>query len=238
MNRLITALLLAGAAQGTPAGVIDFDDLVLGNFDPIAVNYADHGLNGNGDPRVGVRYSGSNGADNHLLFWNDLYGNLLKVGLTPTDGTHAEITLTADPGWLIRSIDFDLAAWPMVDLQFWPAVDLSADLFYALGAVSVDAPDTPVLGKTSPHVSHFALSNDAGASVATIRWGTDWDIGIDNIRFTVVRDASVPLPGTLALALLALPVAWAAGWRRRGGATNPDGALALAVAGSGRSWFT
>ena len=37
-----------------------------------------------------------------------------------------------------------------------------------------------------------------------MRWGTDWDVGIDNIHFTVVRDNRVPLPSTLALAGLAL----------------------------------
>lgn len=222
MKQLMRVLVLAGAAQMCHAGVINFDDLSLTNFDLIASNYADHGLNGNGDARVGVSYSGSNGVDSHLLFWNDLYGNLLKVALTPTDGTNAQITLKADAGWLIQSISFDLAAWPMIELPDWPAVDLLADVFYALDAVSVDAPDTTILGKTAPHVSHFALSNNAGAQVATMRWGTDWDVGIDNINFTLIRDPGMPVPepGTLALAALALLVAQRRGSRLRGAAVR------------------
>jgi hypothetical protein len=208
MKRVLNALLLAAASPLTMAGVINFDDLNLENFDPISATYADHGAGGQGDARVGVTYSGSGGVDNHLSFWNDLYGPLLKVALTPTDGTTAQVRLTADPGWLIQSIEFDLAAWPMIELPFWPAVDIVADVFYALDGVSVDAPGTLVLGKSAPHFNHFALSHSTGAAVATLRWGTDWDVGIDNIRFTLVRDNRVPLPGTLALAgLTVLPLA-------------------------------
>jgi hypothetical protein len=213
MKRVLNALLLAAASPLTTAGVINFDDLNLENLDPISATYADHGAGGQGDARVGVQYSGSGGADNHLLFWNDLFGPLLKVALTPTDGTMAQITLTADPGWLIQSIGFDLAAWPMIELEFWPAVDIMADVFYALDDVSVDAPGTLVLGKSAPHFNHFALSHPNGAAVATMRWGTDWDVGIDNIHFTVVRDNRVPLPSTLALASLALLLVL--GWRKR-----------------------
>lgn len=206
MKKLLRVLALAAAAPMCHAGVINFDDLSLTAFDPIASNYADHGLAGNGDARVGVSYSGSSGADSNLLFWPDLYGNLLKVAFTPTDGTTAQITLTADAGWLIQSIAFDLAAWPMLVLPHWPAVDILTDVFYALDGVSVNAPGTLILGMTAPHVSHFSLSNASGAQVATMRWGTDWDVAIDNINFTVIRDpnAAVPEPGTLALAALAL----------------------------------
>lgn len=212
LRGLALGLLVHPLAQ---AGVINFDDLVHANFDPIAGNYADHGLNGNGDARVGVAYSGSDGADNHLLFWNDLYGPLLKVALTPTDGTSARITLSADPGWLIQSIAFDLAAWPMIDLAFWPAVDILADVHYTLGGLVVDAPGTLVLGKTAPHLNHFALSDPTGAAQATIRWGTDYDVGIDNIHFSVVRDPAVPLPAPGTLPLLGLAGAALLARRRR-----------------------
>ena len=216
MQRLLSTLCLALATQLAHAGVINFDDLGLGNFDPIANNYADHGLNGNGDARVGVRYSGSNGADDHLWFWYDNYGPLLNVALTPTDGTMASITLTADHGWLIQSIAFDLATWPMVSNASWPAVDALADVFYGIGGLSVDAPGMTILGLTAPHLNHFSLTNVAGAAVASMRWGTDWDVGIDNINFTVIRDPSVPLPapGTLALVTLGLGAALRGGGAR------------------------
>ena len=71
MKRLLSALLVAAASPLTTAGVINFDDLNIENFDPISATYADHGAGGQGDARVGVTYSGSGGADNHLLFWND-----------------------------------------------------------------------------------------------------------------------------------------------------------------------
>ena len=95
-NTVLVALLFA-ASQTTIAGTINFDDLALSDFDDIPVNYADHGLAGNGDSRVGVAYSGSDGTTTHLDFWNADYGDLSKVAYTPANGTNAKYTLTADP---------------------------------------------------------------------------------------------------------------------------------------------
>ncbi len=193
IRHLIPAILLAGA-QVANAGVINFDDLVLADYGDIATNYADHGLGGNGDSRVGVSYSGSNGATNQLDFWNSAYGDLSKVAFTPLNGTNAKISLVADSGWLIKSISFDLAGWPNADLR--------AQLDVILGGSSISG-TFPIDGAIDGGAEHssFSLSN-GGAQSASIEWGTDWNVGIDNIVFEVIADPNnqaVPEPHTPAL---------------------------------------
>ncbi len=210
ISSLLASLLLAGASSLAHAGTIDFDNLSLADWDVIPGTYGDHGAGGAGDARVGVSYSGSSGATNHLLFWNNDYGDLSKVAFTPTNGTLARISFTADPGWLISSVSFELAGWPNVDL-------LAQTIGAGIGPVTASFAPTTVQGDfaTPPRHSGFGLGT-AGASTAYIEWGTDWNIGIDNISFDVIRDpaAPVPEPGSLALLATALGLA-AAGQRRR-----------------------
>ena len=203
LRTLFSALLLA-ASQAALAGTINFDDLSLTDYDDIPVNYADHGLAGNGDSRVGVTYSGSNGALNHLDFWNLSYGDLSKVAFTPDDGTTARITLKADTGWLITSIAFDLAGWPDTDLL--------ADVMFGIsGESTVTLTGAAIQGDfTGPRHNTFSLTHTGdGGNLAFIEWGTDWNVGIDNIVFTVARDpdAPPPLPEPGSLALLGISLA-------------------------------
>ena len=66
-----------------------------------------------------------------------------------------------------------------------------------------------------PRHSGFGLGSP-GASTAYIEWGTDWNIGIDNISFDVIRDPSAPVPEPGSLVLLATALGLAvAGQRRR-----------------------
>jgi hypothetical protein len=186
---------LAGA-QAANAGIINFDDLALADYGDIAANYADHGLAGNGDSRVGVIYSGNSGGTNQLDFWNNDYGDLGKVAFTPTNGTNAKITLVADAGWLIRFISFDLAGWPNADL--------SANLVANIGGFVGYNGNFPIQGAVDggPEHSSFGLALFAGAQSASIEWGTDWNVGIDNIFFEVIVDPNVgrvPEPFTPAL---------------------------------------
>lgn len=209
ISSLLASLLLAGASSLANAGTIDFDNLSLADWAVIPSNYGDHGAGGAGDARVGVSYSGSSGVTNHLLFWNNDYGDLSKVAFTPTNGTLARISFTADPGWLISSVFFELAGWPNVDL---PAQTIVAGIGPVTGTFS---PTTVQGDSNGAGHSGFGLGTP-GASTAYIEWGTDWNIGIDNISFDVIRDpaAPVPEPGSLALLATALGLA-AAGQRRR-----------------------
>jgi len=190
-------LLAASFASLAQAGVINFDDLGLPDGELIPANYADHGLDGNGDSHVHVAYLGSIElvSFNRLGFWTTGYGNLLNVAFTPSQDTTARINFSADPGWLINSIAFDLAGYP--------GEDLPANVLIGLGGTEQKNDGTLILGATDPFRSHFTLSG-AGASSAFIQWGTDWNVGIDNIVFNVTSDKSVPEPGTLALLGLGL----------------------------------
>ncbi len=194
----LVAMLAASFCSLAHAGVINFDDLAAVDDSIIPPNYADHGLDGNGDANVGVAYRGSDNNSNNLRLWSIGYGNLSNVGFSPDDGTHARVDLTADAGWLIDSIEFDLAAFPDEDVA-----DRLSDVTIGLGALVQDNVGVLILGGTDPFHNHFSLSG-AGASTAFIVWGTDWNVGIDNIVFNVRSAAAVPEPGTLALLGLGL----------------------------------
>ncbi|MBK7899602.1 MAG: PEP-CTERM sorting domain-containing protein [Azonexus sp.] len=194
-TKFLATLLLLGITQTAQAGVINFDNLSLNDFDDIATNYGSHGAGGAGDSRVGVSYSGSNSTTTHLDFWNNNYGDLSKVAFSPSDGTLARISFTSNAGWLISSIRFDLAGWFDQDRA-------ARTVVYNIGGNTVTLIDEPIEGDfTGNRHSSFSLS-DMG-STAYIEWGNDWNIGIDNIEFTVVADPNfngrAPEPAGLAL---------------------------------------
>lgn len=150
-------------------------------------------------PTCASNYSGGDGANNHLLFWNADHGDLSKVAFTTANGTSARVTLTAGPGWVITSLSFDMAGWSHADIG-------ARVLRIGFGALD-DLAGTTIQGDgNGPQRGSFSYSSSAGETSTFIEWGTNWNIGIDNIVFTVARAASgnVPEPLSLALAAAAL----------------------------------
>jgi hypothetical protein len=208
--RRTTALLLAAAllaaASPASAAVINFDSLTLGDYDDIPTNHGSRGAGGEGDPNVAVSYSGANGTTTHLDFWNNNYGDLRKVAFSPSNGTNARIDLLADPGWLIKSLSFDIAGYREADRSI-------RTLIFGVGGVTASGSGDLIKGAGPSH-STYSIANKDDVRSAFIEWGTDWNIGIDNITFEVVR-AQRPVPEPTSLALLMGAAGLAAIRRRR-----------------------
>lgn len=206
----LAAFLLGASAQ---ASVLTFDGLGLAYYGDIPSTYGDNitslndgvgtYLQGNGfTPNITTSYGtrrisdGAVGSAN-LDFWPDSYGNLTNVAFpVERSGYYGEITLTPASGWNVVLNSFDLAGWPNLNFFNQPVQVLDA-----LGVVLFDASGT-VFGAMGTHSSYFPNISSTGA--LTIRYGDNWDVGIDNINFDQRLSASVPEPGSIALLGLGL----------------------------------
>lgn len=189
---LLLALTLVASAAPASAAVINFDNLNFDNYDDIPTNYGSNGAGGAGHANVAVTYSGSGGGTDYLDFWNNDYGNLSKVAFTPANSTVARIDLTADPGFMITRLSFDLGGYNKTDLG-------ARVLRYGIGADTVNK-DGELIKGAGPSHSSFQVTAK-GSREAFIEWGTNWNIGIDNISFDVARVQQVPEPASVTLLL-------------------------------------
>lgn len=193
--RIIAGLLVAllsGAALRA-AVVIDFDDLNLGDYGAIPTNYG-----ADKDPHLAnVTYrtfSGANTLTNYLELWNSGYGDLTKVAFPSNNGYIGEISLVPAAGYGIQLVSFDMAGWNHADLpnSTMRILDGSGNVVFdyaARGSVAIEGDFNGVQHSTfSPNL--FLTG------AVTFQWGTDWNVGLDNIRFEVV---AVPEPATWAL---------------------------------------
>ncbi len=205
MNRTLLTLALVSTALASQATILTFDDLGLNNYGVIPTTYGDNvtQLNqgggsyaeGNGwTPNVGASYSSTDGTTtyDHILFWNTNYSNLINVGFSAISGGVASLTLTADPGYLVRLNSFNMGAYPGTVLT--PALFTITD---GQGNVLFDMSNTEIGNGTTNEANLY--SPNLVASELTITWGNNWNIGIDNVNFD---QQAVPEPATLGLLAL------------------------------------
>lgn len=192
------SLLIAAPAWST---TINFDDLTLNDYDDIPNTYGDNDIAG-GTSNIAIDYLTRSGVDNSILlnnldFWNNGYGDLSKVAFSVYNGSYAEIVLKPEVGWAVNLISFDMAGWF--------ETDRSSGIFINYDATSLNL-STTVAGSGPSH-SSFAPNVTYGGDV-TIRWGADWNVGIDNISFRQIQcgpnvagcvPGQVPEPASLAL---------------------------------------
>lgn len=202
-------LALAAAAGGQV--VLNFDSLVLGNYDDIPATFGD-GL----DPNIpDIQYRTLQAGTfvptaANLDFWNNDYGDLTKVAFAVNNGDVAEIAFVPAAGYAVQLLSFDLAGYPNQDRSntVFRLVDAGGGVLLDLAAGGPVA----VQGDfTGPRHSTFT-PNYTHSGVLRLQWGTDWDIGIDNIQFQAIP---VPEPGIGRLLLGGLLVAGAGRLLRR-----------------------
>jgi hypothetical protein len=212
----LAAALVAANADAT---IITFDfNPALSTSTPIPAAYGDrvnassdavgsYGLGNGWTPNVLVSYRTLNSNDtlyeSHVKFWNTGYGNLTNVAYPSITGKWAEITLTPDAGYTLTIDSFDLGA-------YYNPVALSGLSILESGSSVWSSGLTSIVGGATHSAFAPAISS---ASALTIRWGTDWNVGIDNLSFHQSGGA-VPVPATALLLATGLVGAGIA--RRRG----------------------
>lgn len=155
---------------------------------------------GNGfTPHVTISYNTVGGSEG-LYVYDTGYGDLINtVQANTIDGT-AEITFTAESGYLIKINSFDLAAY---------YTDYIADIIEITdenGTIIWDAPFKHV----EKDDGHSTFSPGISGTTLTIRWGNNWNIGIDNINFDesekIIGDVNVDGRLDLTDAIVALKI--------------------------------
>ncbi|GAB5559260.1 MAG: hypothetical protein SynsKO_09070 [Synoicihabitans sp.] len=191
---LCCLLPLAGPAQV----VLNFDDITFSNFDPLSADYGD-GL----DPQIpDIQYATLNAADfsvfeNHVELWDGNYGDLTNVVYPSANGMVAQITFAPKEGYGVNLISFDMAGYSFAD-----RTNSIMRILDGGGNVVLDfAEDGPVAiegNSTGPPRSTFSPDITLTGPLV-LQWGTDWDVGLDNIQFQSVNFAAIPEPSTFAL---------------------------------------
>jgi hypothetical protein len=196
---LATALLIFGMVGLANASLLTFEGLSGYNYVDINQNYGDNitstsdaygqYLEGNGfTPHISVSYNTA-GGNVWLEAWDYNYGDLVHVAYADVNGGIAEIKFTADPGYKVTINSFDMAAYPKIDNNL-----TILEIVNGEGVKIWDAPSLFVEGSDG----HSYFSPAVSGSVLTVRWGTSWNIGIDNINFDESA-APVPVPPSIWL---------------------------------------
>lgn len=186
------ALCLSSAAAG--AAVMTFDGLGLNNADPIPAGYggiANMGVSG--QVRTGFGNAGA-ADDSHLAYWDNDYSDLVDVVYVSSSLPYVgEFSFATADGYTGTISSFDVGSYGRGDHSgaSFAIYDSGWNLLWSHDAVPV-----PGAGMTlTPGVSF--------TGIAYLQWGTDWNIGLDNIAYSVaetsVTPAPVPLPAGLPL---------------------------------------
>nr|WP_320191900.1 PEP-CTERM sorting domain-containing protein [uncultured Desulfobacter sp.] len=219
--KLLLLFLIIGLLSGTAnATILTFDGLSAYNYDPIDGNYGDSVSTpndaygsyemGNGfTPNINVSYN-TVGSNAYLEAWNTGYGDLVKVAYADNNDSIAEITFTADLGYQVSINSFDMAGFGQGDntLDLLEIVDDAGNIVWTASALQIQVED-------DAHSSFYPV---VMGTELTIRWGDNWNIGIDNINFDQIGEASVvgaSVPVPSALLLLASGLLGLAGVRRK-----------------------
>ena len=144
-----------------------------------------------------------------MYFWDNNFGDLTNViAQAAQSGAAAgiiNITLTADPGFLVTINSFDLAGWPnngptgSFGINGAEVLDGSSTVLWATGALSVPV-NTGGHDHLTPGISGQVLQVRIDAS--NLGGGNTANVGIDNIGFSQLSDSqlgSVPEPATFGL---------------------------------------
>jgi hypothetical protein len=185
---LAAATALTLSASAAQAIVLTFDGDICSGGTSCSNGLSIDQTYGDG---VGVDVVFSNNVGGSLQFWDTAYSDLSNIAYS--GGSSASVFLYALSGYSITLNGFDLGAWPTTSRNTQVTIREigGADLFSS----------GPIL------VSGAVRSSFSGAYTSTsgieINFGPDsFNVGIDNIDFTVTATGAIPEPHTWAMMIL------------------------------------
>lgn len=210
--RVLLVVGVAGLLTMSHATVIDFENLTF-----IPDDYADRvdasGVDSQGrggynltfgaTPNIQVRMFSANYQAGtwtrigSLFRWPSNYADLVNVAYHSPFNQGARFIFTADPNWFVRLHSFQMGGWPRTDRTL-PFLQVLVD-----GNAVLDLRDVTISGSTA---STFSFDpNVVQGQVIEIRFGGDWNVGIDNIGFSQIPEpASLMALGAGLVGLLRL----------------------------------
>lgn len=210
--RVTLCAALCAMALGLPSSSTATILLFTNTGSPVAQSYGDNVASEQGGKYAkGLKWTkhvkasyatvevGTQIVNNTALYpWTTGYGDLVDIVYAgAASGYHGEVTLKADPGYLVKIVEFDLGGWPNTDYPNQP-VQL------------MNGKRTAVLQNLGP----LTVEGDAGHTHVTptygyakkirLQWGNHYNVGLDNLHFIEKAGArfsgnGTPEPGTWAL---------------------------------------
>jgi hypothetical protein len=199
----LAAIFLAGVvATGAQAATLDFEGLGLSNRNLIPAGYG--GIPGEVaiDNRTREGFGNSSVRNEHVLFWTTGYGSapgLVNNVYASFNGGVGEFAFTPAAGKEVTFESFRAASYfngPTRTATF-RIYDAAWSVVWALENETVSsAPQGFTPGVTLAGPLYF-------------QWGTDWNVGVDDIAFSVadIGSTTTPIPVPAALPLLATALA-------------------------------
>jgi len=199
---------------------LDYGDRVAAGVMDVPGGQFTYGEAGEGfTPNVTTRFfsSAASAIGPGVSLWQDRYGDLVNVLFANNASGFLAVRLTADPGYQVGLLGFDLAGWPNADFLIRSISVMSG------AAVLLSQTDVRVEGNSSaPRHSEFTFATGLFADELLLR--IDFSnlaaaqhdhIGLDNLQFAqhppwtpapgdVPLMPAVPEPGTLSLWSVAL----------------------------------
>ncbi len=213
---IVMALSMSSAAHAT---VLTFDgDICNGgascfDFAPLDQSYGD---NSEFDVVYNGDITGGPAADAPLGWWSTNYSDLVGIAFgSDNDRTGTpQIFLKPLTGQSVTLNGLDLGAWPNATLGTQVTIiDGRSNILFSSGPIMVGA------GNVHSHLSFSLTSNDG----LGIQWGpSGFNVGIDNIDFTISTGISVPEPASWAFVIAGLGCVGATMRRRRQFASPVD----------------
>jgi hypothetical protein len=217
LGGLTAAVVALAPALGTAQNqVLDFTSMLgMANYTPVPQSYGDMAsLAVSNATRTGFGNSAlrdcGQGAS-HVDFWNNNYSSLVGNAFACIDGYVGEFFFQPTAGNQVTLNGMDFGSYAASGPLFvGPTRPFTLQIFDGNWNL---LSNQSLIAASTIHVAP-GLTSSTGLY---LQWGTDWDVGIDNIDVTVsaVPTSAVPEPSTYALFASGLVALGIASRRRR-----------------------